>query len=77
MSELTPSSDAHGGSGGLYDVAELILDRGLMIGAFVRVSLVGIELLTIDARVVAASVDAYLRFADACNRIDLTLGPER
>jgi hypothetical protein len=60
-----------GGSPGLYDVVELILDRGIVIDAFVRVSLVGIELLTIDARVVIAGVDTYLRFAEAANRLDL------
>ncbi|GAA2459748.1 gas vesicle structural protein GvpA [Streptomyces macrosporus] len=63
-----------GGSGNLYDVLELILDRGLVIDAFVRVSLVGIEILKIDARVVVASVDTYLRFAEACNRLDLESG---
>ncbi|WP_455353288.1 gas vesicle structural protein GvpA [Streptomyces sp. SYSU K217416] len=63
-----------GGSGNLYDVLELILDRGLVIDAFVRVSLVGIEILKIDARVVVASVDTYLRFAEACNRLDLEAG---
>ncbi len=42
-----------------------------MIDAYVRVSLVGIELLTIDARIVIASVDTYLRFAEATNRLDL------
>ncbi|MGW7367020.1 gas vesicle structural protein GvpA [Streptomyces sp. NPDC054841] len=63
-----------GGSGNLYDVLELILDRGLVIDVFIRVSLVGIELLTIDVRVVVASVDTYLRFAEACNRLDLTAG---
>ncbi|MGN6133886.1 MAG: gas vesicle protein GvpJ [Aureliella sp.] len=42
-----------------------------MIDAYVRVSLVGIELLTIDARIVIASVDTYLRFAEAVNRLDL------
>ncbi|MGA8115628.1 MAG: gas vesicle structural protein GvpA [Actinocatenispora sp.] len=57
---------------GLYDVLELILDKGLVIDAYVRVSLVGIELLTIDARIVIASVDTYLRFAEAVNRLDLT-----
>ena len=62
------------GSGNLYDVLELILDRGLVIDAFVRVSLVGIEILKIDARVVVASVDTYLRFAEACNRLDLESG---
>jgi hypothetical protein len=57
--------------GGLADVVGLILDKGLVIDAFVRVSLVGIELITIDARVVVASVDTYLRFAKATNRLDL------
>src|SRR5215210_2789143 len=58
-------------SSGLYDVLELILDKGLVIDIFVRVSLVGIEILTIDARIVIASVDTYLRFAEAVNRLDL------
>jgi gas vesicle structural protein len=52
-------------------VVEVILDRGIVIDAYVRVSLVGIELLTIDARVVVASVDTYLRFAEATNRLEL------
>ena len=60
-----------GGPSGLADVLEVLLDKGLVIDAFVRVSLVGIELLTIDARVVIASVDTYLRFAEAVNRLDL------
>jgi len=55
----------------LYDVLDLILDKGLVIDLYVRVSLVGIELLTIDARIVIASVDTYLRFAEAVNRLDL------
>ena len=57
---------------GLADVLDLILDKGLVIDLYVRVSLVGIELLTIDARIVVASVDTYLRFAEAVNRLDLT-----
>ena len=57
---------------GLAEVIDLILDKGLVIDVYVRVSLVGIELLTIDARVVVASVDTYLRFAEAVNRLDLT-----
>jgi len=57
---------------GLADVLELILDKGLVIDLYVRVSLVGIELLTIDARIVVASVDTYLRFAEAVGRMDLT-----
>ncbi|AEM80948.1 gas vesicle protein GvpJ [Streptomyces violaceusniger] len=58
-------------TGTLYDVLELILDRGMVIDIFIRVSLVGIEILKIDARIVVASVDTYLRFAEACNRVDL------
>jgi len=62
---------ARSSSSGLYDVLELILDKGLVIDIFVRVSLIGIEILTIDARIVIASVDTYLRFAEAVNRLDL------
>jgi gas vesicle structural protein len=57
---------------GLADVIDIILDKGLVIDAYVRVSLIGIEILTIDARIVIASVDTYLRFAEAVNRLDLT-----
>ena len=57
---------------GLADVLDVILDKGLVIDAYVRVSVIGIELLTIDARIVIASVDTYLRFAEAVNRLDLT-----
>lgn len=63
-----------GGTGTLYDVLDLIVDRGLVIDVFVRVSLVGIEIAKIDARVVVAGVDTYLRFAEACNRLDLEAG---
>ena len=56
----------------LADVIDTILDKGLVIDIYIRVSLVGIELLTIDARIVIASVDTYLRFAEAVNRLDLT-----
>jgi hypothetical protein len=56
----------------LAEVIDTILDKGLVIDAFVRVSLVGIELLTIDARIVVASVDTYLRFAEAVNRLDIS-----
>jgi hypothetical protein len=56
---------------GLADVIDVILDKGLVIDAYVRVSLVGIELLVIDARIVIASVDTYLRFAEAVNRLDI------
>ena len=57
---------------GLADVLDLILDKGLVIDAYVRISVIGIELITIDARIVIASVDTYLRFAEAVNRLDLT-----
>jgi hypothetical protein len=56
----------------LADVIETILDKGLVIDIYLRVSLVGIELLTVDARIVIASVDTYLRFAQAVNRLDIT-----
>jgi gas vesicle structural protein len=56
---------------GLADVIDLILDKGLVIDLYVRVSLVGIELLTIDARIVVASVDTYLRFAEAVGRMNI------
>jgi gas vesicle structural protein len=61
---------------GLVDVLDLILDKGLVIDAYVRVSVIGIEILTIDARVVIASVDTYLRFAEAVNRLDLAENEE-
>ena len=80
MTAIQPAGGGGGGvSGGpssssLADVIDTILDKGLVIDAYVRVSLVGIELLTIDARVVVASVDTYLRFAEAANR--LAIGSE-
>jgi gas vesicle structural protein len=58
-------------SGSLAEVVDLILDKGLVVDAYVRVSVVGIELVTIDVRVVIASVDTYLHFAEATNRLDL------
>jgi hypothetical protein len=77
MTVQTTSASRQGGylsrpaPSGLADVIEIILDKGIVIDAYVRVSLVGIELLTIDARIVIASVDTYLRFAEATNRLDL------
>jgi len=56
---------------GLADVIDVILDKGLVIDAYVRVSLIGIEILTVDARIVVASVDTYLRFAEAVGRLDI------
>jgi gas vesicle structural protein len=78
----TTAAQSGGGSSGrpspsgLADVIDSILDKGLVIDAYVRVSLVGIELLTIDARVVVASVDTYLRFAEAVNRLDISQDKE-
>ncbi|GAB2829360.1 hypothetical protein GCM10022221_29870 [Actinocorallia aurea] len=66
-----PSPVERAPGGGLADVVALILDKGLVIDAFVRVSLVGIEVITIDARIVVASVDTFLRFAEATNRLNL------
>src|SRR5918911_1120727 len=59
---------------GLADVLDLILDKGLVIDIYLRVSLVGIELLTVDARIVVASVDTYLRFAEAVGRLSIDSG---
>lgn len=72
MTVMQQSSGGGRSSGNLYEVLDLILDKGLVIDVFARVSLVGIELLTVDVRIVVASVDTYLRFAEACNRLDLT-----
>ncbi|MGK5555898.1 gas vesicle protein GvpJ [Actinomadura kijaniata] len=68
----TSYSQQRGSSGsGLADVVDLILEKGLVIDVYARVSLVGIEILTVDVRIVVASVDTYLRFAEACNRLDI------
>ena len=77
MTAIQPAGGGGGVSGGpssssLADVIDTILDKGLVIDIYVRASLVGIEILTIDARIVVASVDTYLRFAEAVNRLDLT-----
>jgi hypothetical protein len=55
----------------LADVVNTILDKGVVVDVFARVSLVGIELLRADARIVIASVDTYLRFAEAVGRLDM------
>jgi gas vesicle structural protein len=61
MATVQKSTDASS----LAEVIDRILDRGIVIDAFVRVSLVGIELLSIEARVVIASVDTWLKYAEA------------
>jgi gas vesicle structural protein len=53
------------GGSSLVEVIDRVLDKGIVVDAWVRVSLVGIELVTVEARVVIASVDTYLRYADA------------
>jgi hypothetical protein len=80
MAIAVPESAGRGGNylqraprpSGLADVVDLILDKGLVIDAYVRVAVIGIEVVTIDARIVIASVDTYLRFAEAVNRLDLS-----
>jgi hypothetical protein len=72
MTAIQPAGGGGASAGGLADVIDTILDKGLVIDAYVSVSLLGIQLLTIDARVVVASVETYLQFAEATNRLDLT-----
>src|SRR5215472_7619749 len=71
MTATMPSANRAPHPSGLADVLDLVLDKGIVIDAYVRLALVGIEILTLDARVVIASVDTYLRFAEAVNRLDL------
>lgn len=61
---------------GLADLIDRILDKGLVIDAWVRISLVGIELITIEARVVVASVDTYLKYAEAIAQTALAAEPQ-
>jgi gas vesicle structural protein len=75
MAAIVPNGGGPSG-GALTEVIGLLLDRGVVIDVFVRVSLVGIEVLTIDARVVVASVDTYLRYAEAAGRVESRGVPE-
>ncbi len=59
------------GSSGLYEVLDLLLEKGLVLDVFARVSLIGIEIAAVDARIVIASVDTHLHFAEAVDRLDL------
>ena len=76
-----PVERAAGGSS-LIDVLDRVLDKGIVIDAWVRVSLVGIDLITVEARIVVASIDTYLKYAEAVgltpvvSRPSLTPGPE-
>ncbi|MEM6429116.1 MAG: gas vesicle structural protein GvpA [Deinococcota bacterium] len=57
--------ETSGGSSSLVEVIDRVLDKGIVIDAFARVSLVGIELVSIEARVVIASIETYLKYAEA------------
>ncbi len=59
----------------MLEVVDRILDKGVVVDAFIRVSLVGIELLTVEARVVVASVDTYLKYAERVHEIGLVAAP--
>jgi hypothetical protein len=61
---MPPVERAPGGTS-LIDVLDRVLDKGIVIDAWVRVSVVGIDLITVEARIVVASIDTYLRYADA------------
>ena len=71
MTQAVVSANRAPHPSGLADVLDLVLDKGIVIDAYVRIAVVGIELLTLDARIVIASVDTYLRFAEAVNRLDI------
>lgn len=64
------------GGSSLIDVLDRILDKGIVIDAWVRISLVGIDLITVEARVVVASIDTYLRYADAVGMTGLVSRPQ-
>lgn len=57
--------ERHTGGTSLIDVLDRVLDKGIVIDAWVRISLVGIDLITVEARVVVASIDTYLKYAEA------------
>ena len=65
---------APGGSS-LIDVLDRILDKGIVIDAWVRISLVGIDLITVEARVVIASIDTYLKYAEAVGAVPTVSRP--
>src|SRR6266480_3798599 len=57
------------GSSNLIDVLDRVLDKGIVIDAWIRVSLVGIDLLTVEARIVVASIDTYLKYSEAVSQV--------
>ena len=70
-----PVERVSGGSS-LIDVLDRVLDKGIVIDAWVRISLVGIDLITVEARVVVASIDTYLKYADAVGLTGLVSRPQ-
>jgi hypothetical protein len=64
------------GGSSLIDVLDRVLDKGIVIDAWVRISLVGLDLITVEARVVVASIDTYLKFADAVGLVGLVSRPQ-
>ena len=64
------------GGTSLIDVLDRVLDKGIVIDAWVRVSLVGIDLITVEARVVVASIDTYLKYADAVGLTGIVSRPQ-
>src|SRR4029078_27851 len=64
------------GGSSLIDVLDRVLDKGIVIDAWVRISLVGIDLITVEARVVVASIDTYLKYADAVGLTGLVSPPQ-
>jgi len=63
------------GGSSLIDVLDRVLDKGIVIDAWVRISLVGIDLITVEARVVVASIDTYLKYADAVGLVGTVSRP--
>jgi gas vesicle structural protein len=64
------------GGSSLIDVLDRVLDKGIVIDAWVRISLVGIDLITVEARIVVASIDTYLKYADAVGLVGLVSRPQ-
>src|SRR5829696_7467127 len=64
------------GGTSLIDVLDRVLDKGIVIDAWVRVSLVGIDLITVEARVVVASIDTYLKYSDAVGGVSPASRPQ-
>ncbi len=69
-----PVERASGGTS-LIDVLDRVLDKGIVIDAWVRVSLVGIDLITVEARIVVASIDTYLKYSEAVGSIEPVARP--